>query len=141
MRFALLLTLLILNATFSVSHAEQKKVLGDWDVHYIVVNSTFFDPAVLKNYQLQRSKYNAILNISVLDADSKQAQSVAIKGTYKDLLGKVKPLAFRQVSEGDAIYYLAQIKFDDKETYRFDIQLQSGNDIQTLKFQNKLYVD
>jgi hypothetical protein len=134
-----LISLLLLSSFFA--HGEQKKVLGNWDVHYIVVNSTFFDPSVLKQYALQRSKYNAIINISALDSRTTEAQDIAVSGTYQDLLGRKKELGFKQIKEGDAIYYLAQFRFDDMDTYRFEVKLQSGNRTETLKFQQKLYVD
>lgn len=134
------LLLLLISAT-QTAHAQQKQSLGSWDVHYMVVNTTFFDANVLKQYAIQRSKYSALVNISVLDSDTQSAQDVALTGQYKDLLGKVKTLNFKQVKEGDAIYYLAQFPFDDKDTYRFDLKIQSGGTQQTLRFQQQLYAD
>lgn len=133
--------LFFLLAVTSPVHAQQKQRLGAWDVHYMVVNTTFFDANVLKHYAIQRSKYSALVNISVLNSDTQVAQDVALSGQYKDLLGKVKTLNFKQVKEGDAVYYLAQFPFADKDTYRFDIQVQSGNQQQSLRFQQQLYAD
>ena len=47
--------------------AEQKKTLGNWDIHYIAFNSTFLTPDVARAANLSRNKTNAIINISVLD--------------------------------------------------------------------------
>lgn len=121
--------------------AEQKQVLGNWDVHYIVVNSTFFSPEIARQYGLVRSKYNALVNISVLNSDSQQAQTVGMSGTATNLLGTEKALSFKKVQEGDAIYYLAVFSFRNEETYRFNIDIQRGDRVETLKFQQKLYVD
>lgn len=133
---ASLLLLVALQAT-----AEQKETLGNWDVHYIVVNSTFFNPEVAKQYGLVRSKYNALVNISVLDSDSQKAQIVGMQGTATNLLGTQKTLSFKKVQEGDAIYYLATLSFRDQETYRFNIEIQRGNLVESLQFQQKMYVD
>ena len=133
-----LLCSLLLSGT---AQAEQKQVLGNWDVHYIVVNTTFLSPDVAKTYNIVRSKYSALVNISVLDATTHQAQSAALTGTATNLLGVKKSLNFRKVEEGDAIYYLATLSFDDPETFRFAIGVQQGNTTRTLKFQQKLYAE
>ena len=136
-------TLWVLAVAFfaSFSSAEQKQTLGDWDVHYIVVNSTFFEPEVARQYSIQRSQFNALVNISVLDKETQKAQSVAITGQATNLIGNSKKLTFKEVKEGDAIYYLAQIPFRHKENYRFDINVRHGNSSENLKFKHEFYVD
>lgn len=124
-----------------IAQAEQKQVLGNWDVHYMVVNTTFLSPDVASSYNIVRSKYSALINISVLDSASQQAQNAALAGTAINLLGVKKSLSFRKVEEGDAIYYLATLSFDDPETFRFTIDVQQGNTTRTLKFQQKLYAE
>ncbi len=121
--------------------AEQKAQLGNWDVHYIVVNTTFFTPEVARSYGIVRSKYNALVNISVLDKTSQEAQIVSVDGTATNLLGTAKELTFKRVQEGDAIYYLAPLSFNDRETFRFRIDIQRGNSTQTLKFQQEMFVE
>nr|WP_229333486.1 DUF4426 domain-containing protein [Glaciecola sp. MH2013] len=135
--------MLILVMCFSSTKlsAEQKKTLGDWDVHYIVLNTTFLSPEIAKANNIVRSKYNALVNISVLDKDSKIAQNVSVSGDARNLLGNSKQLNFKKVSDGDAIYYLAVMNHDHRETYRFNIELRLGNEVQTLKFQEELYVN
>ena len=122
-------------------NAEQKQVLGSWDVHYIALNSTFLTPEVAKQYGIVRSKFNALINISVLDRQDKAAQSVILTGTAKNLIGVVKKLTFKQVTEGKAIYYLAVLPFSDLEQYRISIDINDGLEQKTLKFQHKFYAD
>lgn len=130
------LTLLLFSV---VANAAQFKKLGDWDVHYIVINTSFLTPEVAKQYKLQRSKYQGLVNISVLNSEDQVAQSVAVTGKATNLLGTTKQLSFKQVKEGDAIYYLAVIPFRHQETYRFDIDVQRGNDKEKLEFKHKFY--
>jgi len=122
-------------------NAEQKQVLGSWDVHYIALNSTFLTPEVAKQYGIVRSKFNALINISVLDRQDKAAQSAVLTGTAKNLIGVVKKLTFKQVTEGKAIYYLAVLPFSDLEQYRISIDINDGLEQKTLKFQHKFYAD
>ena len=132
--------LLMVAGTFGVL-AEQKKTLGDWDAHYIVVNTAFLTPDVAKAYDIVRSKYSALVNVSVLNKRTQKPQRVDVTGTATNLLGSAQQLKFRRVEDGDAIYYLAVLSFDNMETFRFNIRLQQGNERQNLKFQQKLYTE
>lgn len=140
--FYLLSLLVALGLIFSSQvNAEQKQVLGSWDVHYIALNSTFLTPEVAKQYGIVRSKFNALINISVLDRQDKTAQSVILTGNARNLIGVVKKLTFKQVTEGKAIYYLAVLPFSDLEQYRISIDINDGLEQRTLKFQHKFYAD
>ncbi len=132
---------LILSTLSPVSHAEIKKTLGEWDVHYIVFSSTFLTPEIAKANGIIRSKYNALVNISVLDKDTQVAQRIAIEGSARNLIGTNKALKFKRVIDGDAIYYLAPLAYRDQETYRFTITMQGNGDTQELTFQQRMYVD
>ena len=123
------------------ANAEQKRTLGPWDVHYMVVSTTFLTPEIAKAAGITRSKNSVLVNISVLDRMSKQAQSVAVTGTARNLMGRESELSFNEVKDGDAIYYLATLPFDDEEHYRFNIRVIQGNNSQLLKFEQKLYIE
>jgi hypothetical protein len=131
--------LLLLVGASNVAQAEQKKVLGEWDVHYIVIPSTFLTPEVARANDIRRSDTNALVNISVLSSKTKEALEATVTGSARNLLGTTKPLTFKMVKEGDAIYHLATVDFDDKEVLRFEIDLQQGNTTQVLRFQQKMY--
>ncbi|WP_223858291.1 DUF4426 domain-containing protein [Salinimonas profundi] len=133
-------TLVLLLAPW-FSQAEQKMTLGQWDVHYIVVNTSFLTPEVANQYDIVRSKYSALVNLSVLNNETLEAQNVAVSGTATNLLGNAQPLRFKKVTEGKAIYYLATFPFENADTYRFSISLQRGETTRTLKFQQKLFTD
>lgn len=123
------------------AHAELKKTLGDWDVHYIALTTTFLTPEIARANNIVRSGKNALINISVLDKQSKDAQVVEMSGTARNLLGTSKPLTFTQVNEGEAIYYLASVPFSHKEVLRFNIDIKQGRSSQTLQFQQTMYVE
>lgn len=132
----------VLGLVFSYqANAEQKQELGSWDVHYIALNTTFLTPKVAKQYGIVRSKFNALINISVLDRKDKSAQSVILTGEAKNLIGVIKKLNFKQVTEGKSIYYLALLPFSDLEQYRITININDGLEQKSLKFQHKFYAD
>ncbi|MCJ8320038.1 MAG: DUF4426 domain-containing protein [Colwellia sp.] len=123
--------------------AENMKKLGSMNVHYMAIGATFLTPEIAKAYGIERSRYNGLINISVLDNTQKNtpAKTVSISGTARNDLGQIKSLEFKEVKEGDAIYYLAQVKYSDEETYYFDLEITDGTQIQKLKFKQKFYVD
>ena len=121
--------------------AEQKKQMGNWDVHYIAFPAPLLTPEIALQYQLQRSKYNAVINISVLDKNNQQAQKVALSGNAKDLQGRQRTLEFSEVIEGDAVYYLAQLPFRHEQRFSFTISIVSGNQTEQLTFDQTFYVD
>ncbi len=136
---ALSLSLLVM----SNASAENMKKLGSMNVHYMAIGSTFFTPEIAKIYGITRSRYNGLINISVLDNTAKgtPAKTVSISGKAKNNLGQFKDLTFQEVKEGNAIYYLAQVKYNNEETIHFDIMINDGKEKQQLKFSQKFYVD
>ncbi|TMP47336.1 DUF4426 domain-containing protein [Pseudoalteromonas sp. S1688] len=133
---------LAFNAHSAQEQGAQYKELGPWQVHYIAFPSTFIQPQIAKAYGLERSGYKGIVNISILKNDTdKTAQKATLQGTARNLLGNKQSLNFKEVVEGDSVYYLAQVDYTNEEILRFEIEIQQGNQFQTLKFQQKFYVD
>ena len=126
-----------------VSSAENMKKLGSMNVHYIAFGATFLTPEIAKAYGIERSKYNGLVNISVLDNTKKgtPAKSVGISGTAQNLTGQFKRLEFEEVREGSAIYYLAQVSYRDKEKIKFDITITDDGKTHQLSFSQTFYVD
>ena len=123
--------------------AENMKKLGSMNVHYMAIGSTFFTPEIAKAYGIARSRYNGLVNISVLDntKTGNPAKTASISGQAKNNLGQFKELEFTEVKEGKAIYYLAQVSYNDEETLHFTLEINDGSEQQTLKFSQKFYVD
>ena len=121
--------------------AEQMAHFGDWQIHYVVFPSSFLSPTIADDYAIKRGKDVAVINISVLDRDSNGAPA-NITGQATNLLGQISHLEFRQIREGGAIYYLAEIRHTDQEVVRFRFAI-TPPDAGTfdLKFQKKLYWD
>ncbi|MBY6199501.1 DUF4426 domain-containing protein [Vibrio hangzhouensis] len=127
-----------------VVQAGQFKTIKDAEIHYVVFNSTFMTPQVARSYGLKRNEFIATVNVSVLDRASagKPALQVGIKGEAKNLIGQTKTLEFREIKEGDAIYYLAQFPIVNEELYKFTIDVDAGNKGRgPISFSQKLYVE
>ena len=136
------LLILLLSASLS-ANAENMKKLGTFNVHYMAIGATFLTPEVAKAYGIERSRYNGLINISVLDNSKKgmPAKTVAISGKAQNNIGQMKALEFEQVKEGNAIYYLAQIRYANEETVNFTIDISDGTESHQLKFSQQFFVD
>lgn len=132
---------LLLLGMLSGAHAEQFKRLGNWDVHYVVVRTSFLKPEIAARNEIIRGPDRALLNVSVIGQDGKPV-TAKLSGRMRNLLEQDMPLEFREVREGDAVYYLAQFRHTDREILRFyvDITPPDGT-TQRLEFKQQMYQD
>lgn len=120
--------------------AERKQSFGDLDVHYSAFNSSFLQPDIAAASGLVRSKNQGVVNIAVLKMG--KASTASVSGEVKDLVGRSHPLAFKQVSEGAAIYYLAQFPFSQREMLRFTINLTAADGVaRSFDFNQEFFPD
>lgn len=138
------ITLALIGMFALPSWAGQFKTIKDVEVHYSAFNSTFLTAQVARSYKLKRNGYSAILNISVLDNSQagKPAITADISGTSKNLIGQTRQLSFREVKEGDAIYYLAEFPITEEEQLTFNLDVNAGiKGTGRLQFTQKFYVE
>ncbi|EDQ01768.1 conserved exported protein of unknown function [Shewanella benthica] len=143
--FRAILSVLILTLAFvgNVS-AEQKQKVGNYDIHYVALSSTFLTPSIAKSYGIKRSSYIGIINISVLDTsqEGNPPVPVEISGIANNLLDARIELNFREIREGKAIYYVAEVPFRDDQEINFKVAIKYGKKLNTqLKFKQKFYVE
>ncbi|ABI38269.1 DUF4426 domain-containing protein [Shewanella bicestrii] len=140
-----LLIMLALTASLcGVANAEQKETVGNFDIHYMALGSTFLTPSIAKSYGIERSSYRGIINIAVLDMseEGSPAVPVEITGVANNLLDARIDLKFREIREGKAIYYIAEVPYRDDQEINFNIAIKHGNQLNTnLQFKQKFYVE
>jgi len=125
--FALFATLLLSGHAL----AEQKKIFdcpdgSEYVLHYIAFTITFLEPEIAKQYELVRSKAMGVINISVIQRQSDgstKAVPAVVQGKVTNEIQQQQFLAFKQVIEGPAIYYLAQTQFSEGKNLRFDLEV------------------
>lgn len=126
------------------SNGGQFEQSGRYQVHYIALPSTILESKIANNYGIKRSSYNAFVNISILDTliDGNPAVTGKVTGTATNLTGKITNLAFKEIKEGDAIYYIAQLPYRHKEQFTLQVRSVNSDGLNShLKFTQKFYVD
>jgi len=143
--FPILLIILFGLLASSQASAEQKQRFDDFDVHYSVVTSTFVSAEVARAYNIVRGKNRAFVMIAVrklLPDGGDRPQKALVSGSSSDLMRK-EPLVFTEITEQDAIYYIAEFKFYNEELRNFYVKVQPGANHAgyPLKFTKTLYID
>ncbi len=119
------LALLLALTPFAV-HAEQSMAFGDYVIHYNAFASSDLTPAIAKAYGITRSKNRALLNVTVLKkmlGTTGQPVTATVTATATNMNRQMQTLDPREVNEGNAIYYLAEINVSDQETMDFNIDV------------------
>ena len=126
-----LLSLLVLSSLAWFAHAagEQKQVFGNYEIHYMMLNSTTLPAEVARSYQLQRSGKLGYLMISVLeqqpDKDLPQPVPALVSARIKNLIGQERDIDLKEIQEQGGIYYVGNFSFDDEDIYRFEIAVKA----------------
>jgi len=131
----LLLSLMILA---TLVQAENSKEYADHIVYVNAFPTDSLPPEMTKQYGLKRSKNYALVNVSVMEkgAGTPTGAKSKVSGKLKNLMGQSRTLEFREIKEGKAIYYIAQIGVQSKETVNFfiDIRPDSNKEKYEIKF-------
>jgi hypothetical protein len=138
--------LMLLALAFAHNARAQSQRFGDYTVHYIAVNSTFIRPEIAQQYGIERNRRGAFLNIAVLKhaADgSTTPVTAAITGGRSNLMQQSSKIDFKEVREGEAIYYLGQFVFSNAELLRLSVEVQPehSGDTHRIEWTTTLYAD
>lgn len=142
----LLMPLALLAFLPAYVQAEQYRDFGDFRIHYSAFKSDMVSPEVAKAHGLTRSRYQAIVNITVLKKDgdgSYKPVQAKVEGTARDIYSKVRKLQMQEVTEGKAIYYLAEFPIVDEQRLTFDIRVipKGESAAKELSFERQFFVN
>ena len=138
----LITCLAIIFAVPLINAEDNVKDIGNYRVFYSAFNSDFIQPEIAKQYGLTRSKVVGLVNITVIDKTTEKATVANVSGSASNLLGQNKTLAFKEIREANALYYIAQFSFSNNERYNFKLDIRTpGDDTpKSLSFVHTMYV-
>ena len=127
-----MLTTLILLGLAPAASADSVD-FGDYRVEYSIFSSTFLLPEIAKQYKLQRSQSIGVVNVSIM----KKQEDGGLKPVGGQVEGQVfndlqqsSFLGFRRVTEGEAVYFLAQFQYNSGELLTFQLTARpQGEDL------------
>jgi hypothetical protein len=123
--------------------AGQFVAYGDYEIHYNAFSSTFIQPDIAQKVGLERSKRKALVNVSVLkvNGNEKTAVNAIVTGAATNLIQQRQRLDFKEIDEGNAIYYIGQFGFSNEQIMRISLQVQPDPNLPayTVEFEQKFY--
>jgi len=144
MTIAVLAFFAVVSLQVNADRGEKKQVFGNYEVHYIGLNSSFLPEDVAEAYDIPRSRSLAYLSVSVLktdEGDLPRPVSAKLTGQIKNLIGQSREIEFREIKETNAVYYVSTFRFDKSEIYRLTLQATPEGQKRTfdVKFSQKFY--
>lgn len=133
--------MLLLNLLWMPNTSQAHTIdMPPYKVYYQALGTDFLSADIAKRYKIVRSKYQGFVNISLHKND--EAVTAAIEGSAKNLLSQSQSLEFREIRDGEAIYYIALFKYNNLETMQFDIEVMHKNSTPIkVKFDQTFYVE
>jgi len=126
--------------------AQQSERFGPYELYYSVVNTTFLEPKVAASYGITRGRKRAFVNLSLrerTEGAGTAARTMVLRAHARDLMQRQRQLEFREIREGDAIYYIAEFPFANEEWLLFEIEFtpEGAGETYTYSFKHQLFVD
>ncbi len=117
--------------------------LGNHVVHFSAQLTDQLPPEVARTYNILRSKNRAMLNVSVIEAESGTPVTAVIEVKVVNLTGQLKNVVMRKIQEQEAIYYIGETAVANQETLVFDITVTPDGSSQpaTVRFKRQFYTN
>jgi hypothetical protein len=137
---------LLLGLASVASHAERSAEFGEYVVHYNAFNASVLQPEVAQQHKIVRSRHSGLVNVAVLKkvmGTPGEPVPAAITGTVTNLSQQQRALAFHEVREGNAIYYLAPFRITNEDTLDFALKVQPENQgsAQEVRFRQQFFTE
>jgi len=137
---------LLLHSFGPAANAQQAKDFGDYSIHYNAFTTDLLSADVAKAYNITRSKNRAFLNISVVKKEMGTAGKpvrARVEVTATNLSAQYKSFDMRELSDQDAIYYIAEAPIANRELLRFNLAVtpEGEQNTYTFTFQQEFFTN
>ena len=113
-------------APAQISEELNYKDFGDYVLHYNAISTDQIAPTIAKSYDITRSPNRAMINVSILrknEGATGTAVNATVKAKVVNLTGQLKSVDMRLITEGEAIYYLGEVRIADGDTFKFELDV------------------
>lgn len=143
MKILTLVASLVFFSLNSLADDSRFKAFGDKKVYYSAFNSSFLSAEIANIYKITRGDTKGLVNISVVPDGSGHGTTALVAGSVNNLLQQQQTLAFEEIREGEAVYYIAPFTFDSEDPLTFTINVRpaGGDQTHTFSFKRTLYAD
>lgn len=126
--------------------AENSTRESGYTVHHNAFPTAILTPDIAGNYQIIRSKFRGMLNVSVIkdeEGTTGTPVSAKIDAQSTNLTGQIRNIPLREIREGTAIYYIGDFPIVDNETLTFSLDVLPAGAEQRIKtsLQQQFFID
>lgn len=101
------------------------EAFGDHVVHFSAQSTTMLTPEVARAFGIRRGDNRAMLNIAVLRGPPPGTPvSAEVAVNASNLLGQLKGVQVRELREGEAIYYIGELRVANEEIVNFNVSVR-----------------
>lgn len=132
-----LLAGLLLHIPFALAQNEYEISFGDYMVNYNTFPSTFLEPEIAKAVGVKRADSRGAMTIAIRrKTEGIEVLSVkaAVTATATNLIGQIRKLEFKEVKEGNVLYYIGDFAIARNELLTFTITLVPEGEKQRHEF-------
>lgn len=124
-------------AAVFVPPAESTADFADLRVHYNALPTMSLGDAVAREYEIAKDPGTAMLVIALrkTDGENEVAAQGDVSAVAYDLQGTRQQIDFKPVATGEYTDHLGVFKMSPRDTYRFEVTVNSGGRTETVKFQ------
>ena len=119
-----------------LASAQSESGAGEYVLHANAINSLELMPDVAIASGVTRSASRGLLTIAIRKMRSDGSDAAVRAAVSADALsfsGQRQILSLREVTEGDAIYYLAEARIAEGETFTFEVSARPQGDVTVLQ--------
>jgi outer membrane lipopolysaccharide assembly protein LptE/RlpB len=125
---------------------ESFRDFGDYVLHFNALTTDRLSPAVASEYEIVRSPYRVLLNVSILQKQEiglAMPVSGVVTATARNLTGQTRNIAIQEIREQDAIYYVGETSVANGESLIFTVEasVDGSEESLTVSFQKQFFVD
>ncbi len=140
------LYLILFYLTCTTAWAENSTAIPGYTIHHNAIPCAALDPTIAKQHGIQRSKYRGMLNVSVIKNETGttgKPASAVVMAKATNILGQLISIPIRQVTEGDAVYYIGEFRITDQETLNFELKVKPRGETRfyTAKLSQQFFID
>jgi len=127
--------------------AQQFEQVGNYQIHYSAVNTSFLSDEIARAYGIPRSRAMALLNVSVLeerDDGTTRPVNAQVDGRVGELGSDTSsPLAFRTLRDGTSLSQIAVVRIHADAPMRFDLDVRYDRNAEPaqVSFIQRFYIE
>jgi hypothetical protein len=117
--------------------------IGDYQVHFNAQLTGQLPPEIARTYNIVRSNNRAMLNVSVIDEQTRSPVPATVTVKTVNLTGQLKTVNMRRIDEQEAIYYIGETPVANRETLIFDISVtpEDATAPSEVRFKRQFFTD